>query len=257
MRADREVPRMIALGLDIGGSGIKGALVDTEGGALASERKRVGTPPSMEPGEVIAAVAELVGQFEGEARPVGVGFPAVVQQGVVRTPFAAHQIESWVGVKVAERISELVGRPTTVLNDADAAGTAEMRFGSGRGVDGLVMVLTLGTGIGSALFVDGGLVPNTELGHLFLRNRPRVAEYYAASQARKRDNLSWDQYTTRLNEYLRHLERLFSPRLFIIGGGISKKADKFLPRLSVRAEVVPAALRNDAGIIGAAVAALR
>jgi polyphosphate glucokinase len=247
---------MITLGLDVGGSGIKGALVDTQNGTLTSERLRVATPPSMEPDEVIAAVSELVAQFGAQDGPVGVGFPAVVQQGVVRTPFAAHQVESWVGVAVAARIADVVGRPTVVLNDADAAGTAEMRFGSGRGVDGSVMVLTLGTGIGSALFVDGKLVPNTELGHLFLRNRPRVAEYYAASRARKRDGLKWEQYAARLNEYLLHLERLFSPRLFIIGGGVSKKGEKYLPHLSVRAEVVVAGLRNDAGIIGAAVAAL-
>lgn len=244
----------MALGLDIGGSGIKGALVDTASGELASERKRVPTPESMTPDEVLTAAVELAGQFEGSA-PLGIGFPAVVQQGTPRTPFAAHQIESWVGVPVARRMEEGTKRPTLVLNDADAAGIAEMRFGSGRGQHGLVMILTLGTGIGSALFIDGILVPNTELGHLYLRNQSKVAEQRAASRARKRDNLKWPAYAERLNEYLVHLERIFSPRLFILGGGVSRKAEKFVPLLRVRAEVVPAALRNDAGIIGAAIAA--
>ena len=171
------------------------------------------------------------------------------------TPFAAHQIESWVGVPVARRMEEGTKRSTLVLNDADAAGIAEMRFGSGRGQHGLVMILTLGTGIGSALFIDGTLVPNTELGHLYLRNQKKVAEQHAASRARKRDNLEWPAYAERLNEYLVHLERIFSPRLFILGGGVSRKAEKFVPLLKVRAEVVPAALRNNAGIIGAAIAA--
>jgi polyphosphate glucokinase len=165
-------------------------------------------------------------------------------------------VEGWIDVPVAERIAELTGRSTTVINDADAAGIAEMRFGNGRGEGGVVVVLTLGTGIGSGLFVDGKLVPNTEFGHLYLKDRPRVAEWYAASRARKRDKLKWEQYAARVDEYLRHLERLFTPRLFILGGGISRKADKFLSLLSVRARVVPAALRNQAGIIGAALATL-
>jgi polyphosphate glucokinase len=244
----------MALGLDIGGSGIKGALVDTASGELASERKRVPTPESLEPDEVLAAAVELVGQFEGSA-PLGIGFPAVVQQGTPMTPFSAHQIESWLGVPVARRMEEGTKRPTLLLNDADAAGIAEMRFGSGRGQDGLVMILTLGTGIGSALFIDGTLVPNTELGHLYLRKQSKVAEQRAAPRVRKRDKLEWPAYAKRLNEYLVHLERIFSPRLFILGGGVSRKAEKFVPLLKVRAEVVPAALRNDAGIIGAAIAA--
>jgi polyphosphate glucokinase len=244
----------IALGLDIGGSGIKGALVDTASGELASERRRIATPESLEPDEVLAAAVDFVGQFEGNA-PLGIGFPAVVQEGIPTTPFSAHQIESWLGVPVARRMEEGTQRSTLVLNDADAAGIAEMRLGSGRGQHGLVMILTLGTGIGSALFIDGTLVPNTELGHLYLRNQSKVAEQRAAPRVRKRDNLKWPAYAERLNEYLVHLERIFSPRLFILGGGVSRKADKFVPLLKVRAEVVPAALRNNAGIIGAAIAA--
>lgn len=250
------IPTMsTALGIDIGGSGLKAALVDTTRGRLVSERLRVPTPRSLAPDDVLAAVAGLVERFERTRAPVGIGFPAVVVDGVPLTPFTAAQVEIWVGWPVAARLAGLTGRAVTLLNDADAAGLAEMRFGAGRGEPGVVLVLTLGTGIGSALFVDGRLAPNFELGHLYLPGHERVAEWSVAASARTREGLKWRQYASRLDEYLHHLERLFTPRLFILGGGISRKADRFLPQLTVRARVVAAALGNHAGIIGAAVAA--
>jgi polyphosphate glucokinase len=244
-----------AVGVDVGGSGIKAALVDLRSGEFASGRRRVPTPPSLDPVEVMAAVAGIVDGFDAPALPVGVGFPAVVRAGVVRTPFTAYQDSRWVGCSVAAELSERLGRRVTVLNDADAAGLAEMRWGSGRGERGVVLVLTLGTGIGSALFTGGVLVPNTELGHLYLRGRKRVAEWRAAASARKRARLSWKRYAARLEEYLIHVERLLSPDLVIVGGGVSKSPERFLPRLSLSTPVVAATLGNRAGIIGAGLAA--
>jgi len=246
---------MAGLGIDIGGSGIKGALVDLGGGTLLTERRRVPTPDSLQPEDVLEAVVGLVEGFGSDDGAVGVGFPAVVVDGVPRTGFTAHHVESWVGFPVAERLAERLGRPVTLVNDADAAGIAEMRYGCGRGEPGVVLLLTLGTGIGSALFVDGRLVPNTELGNLYLRSQPKVAEYYAASAARKRDDLKWKERAARLDAFLDHVERLFTPQLIIVGGGVSKRSEKFLPELSVKARIIPAKLRNEAGIIGAAVAA--
>lgn len=246
---------MNVLGIDIGGSGIKGALVDTERGELVGERRRIPTPESLMPEEVLAAVLELVGEFDDFDGPISVGFPAVVVEGTPRTPFTAHHIQEWVGFPVAAYLRERLGRPVTMLNDADAAGIAEMRFGHGRGERGVVIILTLGTGIGSAVFTDGHLVPNTEFGQVRLPGRTERGELYAAGDVRKRDNLDWETYTARLDEYLRYLNVLFSPRLFIVGGGISKDHEKFLPLLTVDTRVEPAGLRNQAGIIGAAVAA--
>jgi polyphosphate glucokinase len=245
-----------ALGVDIGGSGIKAAVVDTARAELTSERLREPTPPSLEPEDVLPAVESMIERFSG-VESVGVGFPAVVEGGVPQTPFTAVQVASWVGLPVAKRLGESTGRRVVLLNDADAAGLAEMAFGRGSGQRGTALVLTLGTGIGSALFVDGQLVPNVELGHLYLQGHTEVAEQYASDAARKRDDLRWKEYAGRLDEYLARIERLFSPRLIILGGGISKRAHKLIPKLTVRAEVVPALLRNEAGIIGAAVAAAR
>jgi len=246
---------MNVLGVDIGGSGIKGALVDPQRGQLVSERHRIPTPESLMPEEVLAAVLELVAEFDDFDGPIGIGFPAVVVDGTPRTPFTAHHIKEWVGFPVARYLRERLDRPVTMLNDADAAGIAEMRFGRGRGEQGVVIILTLGTGIGSAVFTDGHLVPNTEFGKLRLPGHKERGELYAAGDVRKRDNLDWETYTARLDEYLRYLDILFSPRLFIIGGGISKDHERFVPLLTVETRVEPAGLRNQAGIIGAAIAA--
>lgn len=246
---------MNVLGIDIGGSGIKGALVNPQRGELIGERHRIPTPKSLMPEEVLAAVLELVTGFDDLDGPIGIGFPAVVVAGAPRTPFTAHHVKEWVGFPVAPYLQERLGRPVTMLNDADAAGIAEMRFGHGRGERGVVIFLTLGTGIGSAVFASGHLVPNTEFGKLRLPGHKKRGELYAAGDVRKRDNLDWETYTARLDEYLRYLDILFSPRLFIIGGGISKEHESFMPLLTVETRVVPAELRNQAGIIGAAIAA--
>ncbi|WP_234106755.1 polyphosphate--glucose phosphotransferase [Streptomyces venezuelae] len=244
---------MNVFGVDIGGSGIKGAPVDLERGALAEERHKVLTPQPATPDGVAGCVAEVVEHF-GWTGPVGVTFPGVVTGSTIRT--AANVDKSWIGVDAGTLLSErLGGLPVTVLNDADAAGLAEMTYGAGRGRKGTVIMLTLGTGIGSALFVDGRLVPNTELGHLELKGHD--AETRASTKAKEDEDLSWEHWATRrLRKYLAHVEMLFSPELFIIGGGVSRKADKFLPLIEgIRAEIVPAELQNNAGIVGAGMAA--
>ncbi|MVN86118.1 ROK family protein [Deinococcus sp. HMF7620] len=241
----------VTLGIDIGGSGIKGAPVDTLTGQLVGERRRIPTPEGAAPADVKAVVAELVRGF-GLPGPVGVTFPGIVQRG--RTLSAANVHKDWIGLDADTLLSEAVGQEVHLLNDADAAGLAEARFGAGAGQDGTVMVLTFGTGIGSALIHNGVLVPNTELGHLWLRDKH--AETWASDRARERDDLNWKQWSKRACSYLQHLELLFSPELFIIGGGISKKADKWTPHLTLdRSRVVPAQLLNEAGIIGAAMQA--
>ncbi|MER7945916.1 polyphosphate--glucose phosphotransferase [Streptomyces sp. NPDC096079] len=244
---------MNVFGVDIGGSGIKGAPVDLKHGVLAEERHKVLTPQPATPDGVAGCVAEVVAHF-GWTGPVGVTFPGVVTGSTIRT--AANVDKSWIGVDAGTLLSDrLGGLPVTVLNDADAAGVAEMTFGAGRGRKGTVILLTLGTGIGSALFVDGRLVPNTELGHLELKGHD--AETRASTKAKEDEDLSWDHWATRrLRKYLAHVEMLFSPELFIIGGGVSRKADKFLPLIEgIRAEIVPAELQNNAGIVGAGMAA--
>jgi len=240
----------IRLGIDIGGTGIKGAPVDVTTGKLAAERYRVLTPQPATPDAVSAVVRELVEHFEWKGT-IGATFPAVVKAGVVHS--AANVDESWIGTDAAGLFAETSGRTVTVMNDAGAAGVAEMRFGAGRGHEGVVMVVTLGTGIGTALFVNGTLVPNTELGHIEIRGRD--AEERASDAVREREDLSWKQYAKRVDEYLDAIQRLLWPDLVIIGGGASKKADKFLPYLTSAVEVVAAQLLNDAGIVGAALAA--
>jgi len=239
------------LGIDIGGSGVKGAPVDVRAGALTAERFRVPTPQPADVSGVVGAVREVTAQFPVAER-IGVTFPGVVVDGVTRT--AANVDQSWIDAPAARLFAEAVGRPVVVLNDADAAGVAEMEFGAGRGQAGVTIMLTFGTGIGSAVFLDGKLVPNTELGHLELHGHD--AEDRASDRAREEEDLDWPQWAHRVQTYLRHVEALFQPNLFIIGGGVSKKADRFLPLVKVRTPVVPAALQNNAGIIGAAVAAL-
>ncbi|QIP84854.1 ROK family protein [Streptomyces sp. Tu 2975] len=243
---------MNVFGVDIGGSGIKGAPVDLDRGDLAQERHKVLTPQPSTPDAVADGVAEVVGHF-GWTGPVGITFPGVVTSGVTRT--AANVNKGWIDQDAASLLSgRLGGLPVTILNDADAAGVAEMTFGAGRGRKGTVIMLTFGTGIGSALFVDGRLVPNTELGHLELGGHD--AEKRASTKAKEDADLTWQHWARRVQKYLAHVEMLFSPELFIVGGGVSRKADKFLPLIEgVRAEIVPAELQNNAGIVGAAMAA--
>ncbi|MGV9774618.1 polyphosphate--glucose phosphotransferase [Streptosporangium sp. NPDC003464] len=241
---------MEALGIDIGGSGIKGAPVDIAKGELTQDRLRIPTPVPATPKAVAAVVGQIAEHFSWKG-PVGVTFPGVVTDGVTRS--AANVDQSWIGEDARALFAKATGLPVTVLNDADAAGTAEMEVGAGRGKGGVVLMLTFGTGIGSALFVDGHLVPNTELGHLEIRGKD--AEKRASDHAREEHDLSWNQWAGRVEEYLRHVEALFSPSLIIIGGGVSKKSEKFLPKVEVRTPLVPATLQNEAGIVGAAMAA--
>lgn len=244
----------VILGIDIGGSGIKGAPVDTQTGTLVAERHRIATPEGARPDDVKGVVAELVRHF-GHAGPVGVTFPGIVQHG--KTLSAANVDKGWIGLDADALFTEATGREVHLINDADAAGVAEARFGAGAGVAGVVLVLTFGTGIGSALIQDGKLVPNTELGHLWLKG-DRHAESWASDRARERDDLNWKQWSKRAGTYLQHLELLFSPDLFVIGGGLSKRADKWGPHLQPgRTKLVPATLQNDAGIVGAAMMAAR
>ncbi len=242
---------MNILGIDIGGTGVKGALVNATSGELVSERERIDTPRPATPAAVIEVVHELVHRFEHQG-PLGVGYPGVILEGHTMT--AANLDAGWIGFAAAAAIQQTTGLPTTLVNDADAAGIAEMRFGAGQSVNGVVMVFTLGTGIGSALFVDGKLVPNTELGHVFLRNQTIDAEKYTSERARIEEKLKWQEWAGRLDEYLHLMEDLFWPSLIILGGGASKDHEKFIPHLTLRTKVVPAELRNEAGIIGAAMA---
>lgn len=238
------------LGIDIGGSGIKGAPVDVANGALAAERHRVPTPQPATPEMVAQMVAELARHF-AYSGPIGCTFPAIIKNGVAYS--AANVDPTWIGTNADALFEQHTQHPVTVLNDADAAGLAEMRFGAGQAQRGVVMMITLGTGIGSALFYRGVLIPNTELGHLEVRGK--IAEDRASDRAREQKAWGWDEWGKRVNEYLLHVERLFSPDLFIIGGGVSKKFDKFSPFLHTRAPIVAAGLLNNAGIVGAALAA--
>jgi len=240
---------MEVFGLDIGGSGIKGAPVNAETGELAAERVRVPTPEAARPDDVVKACVEVVSR-SGWDGPVGCGFPGVVKGGAIQT--AANVADEFIGFDFRQRLQRELGQPVSIVNDADAAGLAEVRWGAGRGVDGVVLMLTLGTGIGSALFVEGKLVPNTELGHIELHGRD--AELYASERARKVEDLSWKEWAGRLGEYLVMVDNLFWPDLIIIGGGVSRKSEKFLPRIETRSEVVPAEMFNAAGIAGAALA---
>ena len=238
-----------AFGIDIGGSGIKGAPVDVKKGAFAAERLRIPTPQPATPDAVAETVTDLLDHFEVDRKTaVGVTFPAIIQHGVARS--AANVDQSWINTDVAQVLSERSGRDCWVVNDADAAGIAEVTYGQRGGTDGVVLVTTLGTGVGSALFVDGTLVPNTELGHLTLHGDS--AEKYMADSARTREELDWETWAGRLQEYFSMIELLLSPDLILIGGGVSKKHEKYLPLLDLRTEIRPATLRNEAGIIGAA-----
>lgn len=239
------------LGVDVGGSGVKGGIVDLEQGALVGDRYRIKTPQPATPEAVAKVVAEIVSHFEWN-EDFGCAVPAIVRHGVAHS--AANIDESWIGSDVASMLAEVCGHRVEVLNDADAAGLAEVTYGAGKGHSGVVLLLTFGTGIGSALILDGQLVPNTELGHLQLRGDD--AEHWASAKAREDAGLSFKKWGKLVTEYLRHVDFLLSPDLIIIGGGISKEFDEFHRYLDVRPEVVAAQLRNHAGIIGAAVRAV-
>jgi polyphosphate glucokinase len=238
------------LGIDIGGTGIKAAPVEVSTGALLAERIKLDTPHPSTPTAVAAVVQELVDRFSWTGR-AGITYPGVVVDSVVRT--AANVDSAWIDTNARQLFAQETGLVVTVINDADAAGLAEMKFGAGVGQKGTVLMLTLGTGIGSALFIDGTLVPNTEFGHIEIRGKD--AEKRASELVREEHDLSWGKWAGRVDEYLEHMEQLLSPQLIIIGGGISRKSQKFLPLLTgLRATVVPAAMLNDAGIVGAAMA---
>jgi polyphosphate glucokinase len=237
----------LGLGVDIGGSGIKGAVVDLAVGGLATERYKVLTPRPSTPNAVADVVAEVVGQFEWEG-PVGCTFPAVVRSGVALT--AANVDSSWIGTNIEAVVGAATGLPVFAVNDADAAGIAESRWGAGKDVKGLVIVVTLGTGIGTALFYNGSLVPNSELGHLELDGEDY--ELKASAGARDREALPWDKWAKRLQRYFSAIEALLWPDLFIVGGGVSRRSEKFLPMITLNTPIVPATLQNEAGIAGAA-----
>lgn len=238
------------LGIDIGGSGIKGAVVETTTGELVVRRFRVPTPQPSKPAAVARAVAEVARHFAWRG-PIGCTFPAVIKNGVALS--AANVDKSWIGTDGDALFEQATGCPVLLLNDADAAGLAEMRFGAGQGEQGVVFMITLGTGVGSALFYRGVLVPNTELGHLEIRGKD--AESRSSARAKVERGWTWAQWAERVDEHLAVIEKLFTPDLFIIGGGVSKEHAKFLPLLRRRARVVPAEFFNEAGIVGAALAA--
>ena len=236
--------------MDIGGSGIKGCVVDLDQGALVGERVRIETPQPSLPEPVCEVVSRIVSSF-GWTERIGVTFPGVLKSGVVYT--AANVDKSWVGTDLATKVADHIPGTVQTLNDADAAGIAEMRYGAGRDQRGLVLMLTFGTGIGSALFIDGALVPNTEFGHIQVDGED--GEKKASAAAREREDLGYPHWARRVDRYLDVLETSLWPDLIIVGGGVSKKADKWVPLLTTRARVVPAVLQNDAGIVGAALAA--
>lgn len=235
------------LGIDIGGSGVKGAIVDTKKGKLLTERYRIPTPQPATPEAVAEVMAKITRQFKWKG-PVGVGFPGVIQQGVART--AANLDNSWIDKDLNKLFSNATGCKVHVVNDADAAGMAEVKFGAGNGQKGTLLLVTVGTGLGTVIFANGKLVPNLEMGHILLHGED--AELYATDAARQKADLDWDTWALRFNEYLLRMEELVWPDRIIIGGGASKKGDKFFPHLTTKAKVVPAKLKNEAGIVGAA-----
>lgn len=240
------------LGIDIGGTGIKGAIVNVESGTLVTDRHKIATPQPATPESVIATVKELVDRLEWKGK-IGCGFPAAVKHEIVKT--ASNIDDSWIGVNAATEIEKVTGCKAHVINDVDAAGQGEVAFGAGKDMIGTIMMVALGTGIGTAIFSEGQLLPNTELGHLKLHGK--IAEHYAANSIREKEDLGWKEFGKRVNEYLQLVEFLFWPDMIIIGGGVSKKYENFSKHFDVECEVAPATLRNNAGIIGAALAAHR
>ncbi len=246
-----------AVGVDIGGTGIKAGIVDLDRGELASDRIKVATPAGAHPPDVLAAVKEVLdtlGVADDATVPLGVAFPAIVKNG--KTLSAANVSQDWIGFEAEKFFEEGLGRDIHFANDADVAGVAEVRFGAAKDQAGLTILTTLGTGIGSALLYNGVLIPNSELGHVQRAKHGKDAEAYAAYSAMERDGLTWEKWAKRLQWYYSHIEFLFSPDLFVVGGGVSKHADQFLHLLDLRTPIVPAVHRNNAGIIGAAALAL-
>ncbi|UCF28665.1 MAG: ROK family protein [Chloroflexota bacterium] len=243
---------MEVLGIDIGGSGIKGAPVDTDKGTLLAQRYRLLTPTPAKPQAVAETVVKICKKFKWKGS-LGIGFPGVIRRGVTLT--AANIHDDWVGLNAAKFIKKVTGRKTCIINDADAAGLAEITFGAGKDRQGVILLVTIGTGLGTAIFSDGHLVPNSEFGHLEIDGVE--AEWLASDAARKRENLSWKKWGHRFNHYLQTMEKLFWPDLIILGGGISKKHEQFKQYITVQAEVIPAQMMNEAGIIGAAVGACK
>ncbi|HEU4319227.1 MAG TPA: ROK family protein [Acidimicrobiia bacterium] len=241
----------VHLGVDIGGSGIKAALVDVSDGSLVSERNRVDTPQPATPESVTEIYAEMVAGFDYSG-PVGVGFPSVIRNGIVET--ANNIDQAWIGQKVADMFAGATGLETVVINDADAAGLAETRFGVAEGAKGLVLMITFGTGIGSGMFIDGRLVPNLELGQLELEGH-KPAELYFSAKARRRDDLDWDQWGSRANRFLSHVNEVFNPDLMVVGGGLAKHWEFFVHTLDESLPLMPAEMGNDAGVVGAALVA--
>jgi polyphosphate glucokinase len=246
-----------AVGVDIGGTGIKAGIVDLEAGELLSDRIKVPTPKGAEPADVLAAVKDVLGTLDvvdDTDIPLGVAFPAIVKKG--RTLSAANVSDTWIGFEAEKFFEDGLGRGIHFANDADVAGVAEVRYGAAKGVEGLVLLTTLGTGIGTAMIYDGVLIPNSELGHLQRAEHKRDAEHYAAYSAMEREELSWEKWAKRLQWYYDYVEFLFSPDLIVVGGGVSKHADEFFPLLDLKTPIVPAVHRNNAGIIGAAALAV-
>lgn len=240
---------MHVLGIDVGGSGIKGAPVDVERGEMLTERFRIPTPQPAKPKPIAKTVGKIAEHFEWDG-PIGVGFPAAVQQGVVRTASNIHK--KWIGTNAVKLFQKATSCPVKVINDADAAGLAEMAFGAGQGRKGVVLLVTIGTGLGTSVFTNGVLVPNTELGHIEINGED--AETNASDSARKNEDLSWKKWTQRFDIYLKTLEKLLWPDLIILGGGVSKKHEKFVPYLTTQSKIAIAESFNEAGIIGAALA---
>lgn len=243
---------MKVLGIDIGGSGIKGALVNSLNGEMLTERHRIPTPPSRQPKEMAEVVAQIVRHFDHHG-PVGVGFPTIIKHGVCKSPGNLHP--TWLGVNVKELFSDATGLPVTVVNDADAAGFATMNYGIGKGKKGLVVMITIGTGLGSGAFFNGELIPNFELGQIPYKKYKKI-ELWAADSAKEREGLTYDKWGKRFNKFLELVELIISPDLIILGGGASKDFDEFKHRIKIDTPVAPAELRNQAGIVGAAAAAL-
>ena len=243
---------MTVLGIDIGGSGMKGALVNSLTGELLTERYRIPTPPSRKPGEMAEVIKQIVEHYNHKG-PVGCGFPTVIRHGVCKSPGNLHK--SWLNVNVKELFSETTGLPVTIINDADAAGYAVMNYGIGKGVEGFVVMITIGTGLGSGAFFNGELIPNFELGQIPYKGYKKI-ETWAASSAKEKEDLSYDKWGKRFNKFLELVELLVSPDLIILGGGASKHFDEYRHRIKIETPVLPAQFRNHAGIIGAAAAAL-
>ena len=241
----------VRLGIDFGGSGIKGALIDTESGKLTTDRYRIPTPNPSTPEAVADTIKQITEHFGYQGR-MGVAFPAAVQNGIIQT--ASNIDKSWIGQDATAILREKTGCETIIINDADAAGLAEMRFGQGKDIQGVGLIVTVGSGLGTALFINGILLPNTELGHVYYKDK--IAEKWASDATRKKKELTWKKWAKRFGKYLHHMEQLFYPELIIIGGGASKKFSKYEKYLhKVKTPVQPAYLQNHAGIIGAAVEA--